>query len=195
MIFLVFAVVGLVWGLATGGQFSQLAKLEWHGLPLLIMAAVINVFGGFFAWKIAPLAPEIRLFCLLIVYGSVGWVLWRTPGLWRPALLILTLGGALNFLVMAANGGQMPVRLDLLRDIGRNDLAQRIEQRHAFRHVPLTAETPLGFLGDIVRLPAPFSVPSPGDVIMAVGMGLLLWKGLHAPETPAQPRKDRKAVV
>jgi hypothetical protein len=187
MIFLIPAIAGLICGLAMGGRLSHLVEIEWHGLPLLLIAALVNVFGGFFAWKVAPLASEIRVLCLVFVYGSVGWVLWRSPGLWRPALLALTLGGFLNFLVMAANAGQMPVRLQLLRDQGRSDLAVRIEDRHAFRHVPLTPETPLGFLGDIIKLPAPFSVPSPGDVIMAMGIGLLLWKGLLLPQSDTQP--------
>jgi hypothetical protein len=182
MLFALFIVAGLLLGLATGGRVHYLFEREWRGLPLLVLAALVNVFGGFFAWKVAPLAPAIRIVSLLAVYGIVGGVLWRTPGLSRPALTLVTLGGLLNFLVMAANAGQMPVDLDLLQKAGKSpEFVGRIARGQAFRHVALTPGAPLGFLGDTVPLPRPFNVPSPGDLFLAVGLLLLVWNGVRSP--------------
>lgn len=186
MIFVLFILAGLILGLATGGRLSHLMEREPRGLWLLVLAALINVFGGFIAWKIAPIAPAVRIAALAGVYGLVGWVLWTTPGFWRPALVLITLGGLLNFLVMAANAGQMPVDLNLLRAAGKPHLAERIGRGQAFRHAPLAPETPLGFLGDVIPLPRPFNVPSPGDLFLGVGLMLLVWHGVRTPSPKAE---------
>ena len=199
MLFLYTAIAGLILGLLTGGRLNRLLKLEWRGLPLLLAAAAVNVAGGFFAWKVAPLAPSARLFGLCFVFGATLWVLWRTPGLCRMALLLLTLGASANFLVMAANGGQMPVDLERLRATGKPHLAERIGRLQAYRHAPLTPETRLGFLGDRVPLPRPFSVPSPGDLLLSAGIFALVWHAVRTPRKrkrrPSHPRLREEATV
>jgi len=198
MLFLLFVVLGAVAGLAMGGRLSNLTDLEWRGLPLLVLAALLNVSGGFFARYVSAVAPVISTVCLLVVFGIIGWVLWTTPGLWRPALAVLTLGALLNFLVMAANGGRMPVDLDKLRTAGKPKLARQIGEGRAFRHSPLTPQTPLGVLGDHLLLPRPFYLLSPGDILMAVGLMLLVWHGIRTPHrtsdgaSPAAIEGERK---
>ena len=198
MLFVLFVAAGLLLGWASGGRFSHLFDREWRGMPLLVLAALLNVLGGFVAWKVAPLAPAVRLASLVGVYGLVAWVLWTTPVLWRPALAVVTLGGLLNFLVMAANAGRMPVDLGLLRAAGKPHLAVRIAQGTAFRHEPLTPDTRLAFLGDVIPLPRPFNVPSIGDVVLAVGLMLLVWHGMRNPAPPsptaAEPSPIREEV-
>jgi hypothetical protein len=194
MLFLMCIVAGLLVGLASGGHLRHLYDREWRGLPLLVAAAMINVIGGYVAWKVAPVAPALRIPSLIAVYGLVGWVLWRNPGLSRPALALITVGGLLNFLVMAANAGQMPVDLNLLQKAGKPNTVARIARGQAFRHSVLTKSTPLGFLGDTVALPRPFNVPSPGDLFIAAGLFLLVWRGVHPGQTEREAAETVPAV-
>ena len=196
MIFVFFILAGLLLGLATGGRISHLGGREFRGMPLLVIAALVNVAGGFIAWKVAPLAPSVRVASLVGVYGLVAWALWTSPGLWRPAVTLLTLGGLLNFLVMAANAGQMPVDLDLLRAAGKPHLAERIGRGQAFRHSARTPQTPLGSLSDVIPLPRPFNVPSAGDLLLGLGLMLLVWHGVRTPPgaPEGRPAPESEAV-
>jgi hypothetical protein len=195
MLFLLFALAGLILGLMAGGRLMRLTNYEFRGLPLLIGAAFINIAGGFFVWKVGAIGPAIRIVCLLAVYSSVAWVLWRTPGLWKLGVIVVTLGGLMNFLVMAANQGRMPVRSDLLPMAGKGHLVGRLERGQAFRHVKLTPETPLGFLGDNIPIGKPFSVPSPGDVVLALGIGMLAFQAVRVPQEEEERRLEEPSLT
>lgn len=95
-----------------------------------------------------------------------------------PGLTWVAAGLSLNFLVIALNGGLMPV----------SEAAQQIAGMPALTGpnmnvVPMGPETRLPFLGDILPVPAwmPFAnVFSPGDVLIALGGVIFIQKALAA---------------
>jgi hypothetical protein len=99
----------------------------------------------------------------------VAWTVWHIPriaGIW-----LVSAGGALNLLVIAANGGRMPVAANLA-----GSLAQR---GHLGQYTVMSAGTKLNQLADWIALPGPIGrlLPeaySPGDVVVAVGIGVIV---------------------
>ena len=162
MLVLVPLVLGLVLGLAAGGKLGNLAyvRFRWPWFVLLVLAIRIAVLQ----------TPLDRVEGLQYVYaaaqaGLVAWSAWhiaRLPGVW-----LVTIGAAMNTIVILANGARMPVTTAMA-----DALAQR---GHTAEYVVMGPGTVLNWLGDSIVLPWP--VPgaySPGDLVLAVGIGITL---------------------
>ncbi len=83
----------------------------------------------------------------------------------------------LNFLVIMANGGQMPVSGESMVGIGLADNMIAIRDGHVITHTLMGNETVFRYLGDILVLSKPYPRPkifSLGDVIMAIGVFLYI---------------------
>jgi hypothetical protein len=101
----------------------------------------------------------------------------RNFSLW--GIRLITIGFALNLLVMSANGGLMPVDSNAVQAVGRHDAATLA----LGEHIPRTknvyqdrSQTTLADLSDAIILPVPppfTRAVSPGDIIITAGIGLV----------------------
>lgn len=150
-----------------GGRFSRMADVRWR-LPLLALAAlvmqvvVIEVVPGGNSW--VHRAVHLASYVLLLGFAVLN--LSRVKWLW-----LITLGGAMNGLAIAANGGVMPARPGALRSAG-------IEQNpDEFINSTVVDGARLSWLGDVFAVPASWPVPgvfSIGDVLLVLGVTLCL---------------------
>jgi hypothetical protein len=158
-------VLGLLIGVASGGKIGNLAHLRlrwpWFVLAVLLIreAAVIN--------------PLSRIDGVQYVYaaslaGLVAWTAWHiryVPGVW-----VVTLGAAMNLIVILANGAHMPVASGLAGSL--------LERGHVGQYVLMGADTNLTWLGDWIGFPWPVKgAYSPGDLVIAVGIGIVVLLG------------------
>ncbi|MGV2939720.1 DUF5317 domain-containing protein [Mesobacillus sp. LC4] len=89
---------------------------------------------------------------------------------------IILIGVFLNFLVMALNGGRMPVSAEAAAVLDPNFI-QALKDGLYAKHALLDSTTKLGMLGDIIPLTDPYprtQVISIGDVIMNIGIFLFI---------------------
>ncbi len=168
MIFLAAIVLGAGFGLLGRGKIENLARLQFRW-PWLVLAALI-VRG---AILLTPLnsVEAARYVYLLGLVVIVAWTIWhwrRLRGIW-----LVTGGGALNVLVIAANGARMPVA---------PEAAGSLNSRGTFgQYTLMGANTNLNFLGDWIRFyPAP-GVFSVGDVIIALGLAIVVFLAIRNP--------------
>jgi hypothetical protein len=149
-----------------GGRLQALAELELRrgGIAvaaLVVQVVIISLLPGD-AWG---LSEEIHL----ATYFMLGAFLVANRHI--PGLLVIALGGALNFAAIAANGGVMPADPDAIAAAG-------IPQKAGdFINSAPASDAPLGFLGDIFHTPSWFpihNVFSVGDVEIVLGAFLLL---------------------
>ncbi|WP_099354778.1 DUF5317 domain-containing protein [Fredinandcohnia onubensis] len=85
---------------------------------------------------------------------------------------LILIGTFLNFLVMALNGGRMPVLESAAALLDPHYLDTLKNELYA-KHTLLTESSRLGFLGDIIPLTNPYprsQVISIGDVVMNIGI-------------------------
>ena len=104
----------------------------------------------------------------LASYALIAVALWYNRRL--PGLPLLTLGGALNGVVIALNGGTLPASARALRHAG-------ITTNANFTNSGVLPHPILKPLGDIVATPSwlPFrNVISIGDIVVLLGLALLL---------------------
>ena len=96
-------------------------------------------------------------------------------------------GAGLNLLVIAANGGFMPVNTHLLAQAqGQQLVANLVHHRFASNVSPLNGGTILGFLGDRISLLG--TVYSVGDFTLGAGVFLLALFEMNRDRWPALGR-------
>jgi len=186
-VFIAVAVVaGIAIGLARGGRFSNLGEATFRVWPLLVAGVLVQAAAAF----ASPAAVTLILvsYATLLVFTAINF---RQVGMG-----VVFIGIALNFIVIAANGG-MPVRSDAIIRAGiagRDDL-RRLDFGSK-RHLETSGDR-VTFLSDIVPVPGATEVLSFGDLVMSVGVADVLVHLLRrravmptAPGGPASPDTD-----
>jgi len=170
-------VIGLIVGLLRGGVFGALRGLSRLQLvagwifPLLL----IFQFGYFYLQGRNEILQQYTGISIMVIYviGLLFVALNRN----QPGFKTIFVGVLLNFLVMALNGGTMPVSLEAASMIGL-EYAELLQVNDVvFKHAALTELTRLPFLGDIIPVVAPYPremVISIGDIVMNVGIFMFL---------------------
>jgi predicted MFS family arabinose efflux permease len=149
-----------------GGSLGELAHLRLRMLwPLALAAALQIALSAFFAqgpsWVHATMHVGSYLLAGVFVLANR-----RVPG-----ILLVGLGGALNLVAIAANGGVMPVLPSAFSAAGL------VSATGAFHNSAVVAAPRLAFLGDIFAVPSPLpfhNVFSAGDICIAIGAAVAL---------------------
>jgi hypothetical protein len=103
------------------------------------------------------------------------------------SLLLVGLGVALNLVVVAANGGYMPVRAADVARIGLPEVAAQLETGGYFQKSrALDEHTRLALLADVIHVPffGAGRMVSAGDVLVAAGVFLFIQEALVATRAP-----------
>jgi hypothetical protein len=172
---LVVLAVALALGWARGGSLDRLGSLPLRSRRLVVGSLLAQLAGTVVGGPFYPLG-------LALSAGLVVWFLVRNRGIRGTGLVAC--GLLTNALVVGANGA-MPVSLDATAraGVGSQDLLTGQDARHE------TADdaTRLRWLGDVVPVPLPLrpEVVSPGDVLVAAGLGQLVTLGMLGAGTTA----------
>ena len=165
---LVVLAVALAVGWARGGSLDRLGALPLRSRRLVVASLLAQLAGTVVGGPFYPLG-------LALSAGLVVWFLSRNRGIRGTGLVAL--GLLANALVVGANGA-MPVSLDATAraGVGSQDLLTGQDARHE----PAGESTRLRWLGDVVPVPLPLrpEVVSPGDVLVAAGLGQLVALGM-----------------
>lgn len=176
--------LSLVVAFARGGHIQHLAGLRVRQLWLFFIPFVLQLIAfspiGDQTWHGAPLARLLYVLSLLVAAAALV-LNWRLPGTGMIAL-----GLAANALVIALNGGFMPVSAEARALAGMPPLLER-----EMNVIPMTKATMLPWLADIIPLPSflPFAnVISVGDVLVAIGGIIFIQRTLVPPRRPTTAR-------
>lgn len=178
--------LAFILGFAFGGRLSGFEgiRLRWWGLAIVGLVA-----------QLVPL-PEgaggtdfvVRSFVLSTSYSLL--LLFAALNVRAPGMAVILIGLALNFTVIATNGG-MPVSAEALRDAGRLGALERLQTAGAGKHHLQTDEDVLMPLADVIPIPPPIAQAiSIGDVLVYAG---LIWlvvaamRGRIPQESPPTP--------
>lgn len=160
-------VIALTVGLIRGGDLGAFSQHRWRW-PILPAGAIILQVIAFLPDVSHPgatrlVAGSLHLASYLLTIAFV-WVNHKTPWVW-----LIGIGLATNFLVIAANGGFMPVSAQVLPGTS----SAPVGQTDVYHNSRLMGEaTRLRFLGDIYRTPDWFRLKrafSLGDVLIGLG--------------------------
>lgn len=180
MYILLVLLISLLIALARGGQFTALGKLQFRYLglffvPLAIQLAIFTplrslIGGGEAVDRIAYLASMGIAAVALVLNRHIPGAAW------------IAIGMSLNLLVIAINGGVMPIWPEARQLAGMPPLTGRSNNG-----APFTSETRLPWLADVIPLPSfmPLAnVFSIGDLLIMCGV-IILTQRVLMPQ-PAQ---------
>jgi hypothetical protein len=171
-------------GRIAGGRFSRLKELDLRAPWVFVAAAAMQVglmIAGARGWvQVAGIGQALLVASFALVLGGL-WLNRRLPGVW-----VVGIGVLLNFLVIAVNGGSMPVERELAVRAGNTRLVEMVDSPAHVKHKPVGPATRLRPLADV--LPLPMIVPRPrwfspgsvGDVFLTVGACWLVLAGMGA---------------
>ena len=143
--------LGIVAGIAFGGDWRRLSTFTLRWWPLLIFASALRLWTFFF-----PNADYAVYLAGLIGIGLVSAINWRIAG-----AALIALGTFANVLVVLANTG-MPYDPHSAVAVGAGTPSDTL-------HVALGSETRLPFLGDIIPFGIGRALYSIGDLLIAFG--------------------------
>jgi len=179
--------VGLLAGWVTGGSWRALSELRFQH-PSLILGAIAAQAAlevpGIRGWP-----ADLRFAIVVVTYLVVGWWVFEnaraSSGGARFGLGLVEVGWTLNLLAIIPNRG-MPVAESALERAGIVP-STSVALGHLSKHVPLNHGTVLRALGDVIPLSWFRSVISIGDIVMAVGIGLLVAAVIRTPAPGDSP--------
>ena len=169
--------IGLIVGLFRGGVrygLHQFATLQLRGgwiFPLLL----VFQFGIFYLQERLNWVASINGYLFAAVYITGLIFLWLNRH--HRGFTLIWIGVFLNFVVMAINGGRMPVSVEASAVLGPYYVDLLREGGAVSKHYMMDASTHLAFLGDIIPLSSPYprtQVISIGDVVMNIGIFLFI---------------------
>ncbi len=168
--------LGVLCGLLRGGTPTTLSAKPWRLIWLAPVAFGLQLLMVYGLDSNGP--REVGALLHLTSYVALGVLLWLNRG--AAGAEIIGLGLALNFLVIAANGGYMPVSPEALLAKGQSELAALPAGTILAGSkdiLPGRADTRLWILSDIITVPwlplwqRAFSI---GDVVLAAGLFVLV---------------------
>jgi hypothetical protein len=164
-------ILAVVISLIEGGRIRRLGWLDLRAFGLVPIAWVIQIVVYWAAVKGIGIGPawvspvlDTASYFLLLIFTLINWYL--------PGMRILALGIFLNTLVIALNGGVMPVDSLYLPEASRLDLL-----KGQGTHGLMTSTTHLSFLADRIYIAiAGFykQLISIGDIIIDFGSFLIV---------------------
>ncbi len=181
---LVVLACALVLGWVLGGSLERLGDLPLRRRWLVAAALLAQVAGTLAGGPAYPAGLAVSaVLAVAFLLGSRGV---RGTGL-------VGLGVVANALVVGVNGA-MPVSLDAAARAGVT--TQAIVAGQDPRHELLDDATVLPALADVVPVPLPRlpQVVSPGDVLVAAGVGQLVVLGMRGGRPLPRLRRDRPPV-
>lgn len=162
------AALGLGW--AFGGRLDRLGRLPLRGGGLVVAAFVAQLAGALLGGTAYPVG-------LVVSVLLAGVFLTRNRGIRGTGLVMIGLIG--NAVVVGLNGA-MPVSPAAAARAGvsTQDIASGRDPRHELAD----RRTRLHGAGDVIAVPLPVrpQVVSPGDVLVAAGLGQLVVVGMGA---------------
>jgi Family of unknown function (DUF5317) len=166
MIMIAGALVGIATVPLFRGRFGSLVhvkmRLGWLVfLAIFLQTAVVSIFNK-------TLTPTSAAALHMLSYAATALFVIanrRISGLW-----LIGLGGLMNLIPIAANGGVMPARPAAVRQAG-------LKPPDGFENSRVVTDPQFEILGDIFAIPARFplaNVFSIGDLVLNIGLILVL---------------------
>lgn len=195
MILVLALFLALLAAVLTGGKLRRLANLPLHAAWLALLGFGLQIYIIYEPETTArgwlSLHTIVLIFSYLLLLAFV-WMNRRLPG-----MPIIALGLLMNFTVMLANGGYMPISPEAVQRVGHEYELQSTEPGARLKYtkdILLPREqTRLWFLSDVFVIPPPFPIPtvfSPGDAVLALGVWVLVLVASHSARWDAPPAKE-----
>ncbi len=169
------------------GKFKNLENIDIRAWYLLLVAASIQILSSI----IKKLGFEFEnIFFYLHIFSYILMMACLLLNLKKNSMKIFLIGLILNFIVIFANGGKMPVSLNGIKGINDNIGIELPIGDFDIKHIGVTQDTKLVYLADIILIPEPYplaKILSIGDIFIMTGLFVFLQEGMVIREDNENP--------
>lgn len=179
MLYLIVSIAAAAFGIAAGKikkKYSDMPVIRFEKTWVAIIALCLQIFARIMGANGIVLKDVYSIVIHGLSFGLLLLCFWfnrKYLGLW-----FIAMGALMNALVMAVNGGKMPVALNNAQKAGRVDIIGVVTEGFDNRHIILNESSRLWFLSDIISLPGILGYGmgrvSIGDLIVAVGLFIFI---------------------
>ncbi|HLS52641.1 MAG TPA: DUF5317 domain-containing protein [Tissierellaceae bacterium] len=165
------------------GRLENLEKVGFKGRYLLLMAAATQLTMSLFK-KIGFNIEGSGIINWFFLFHFMSYVLILvaiTLNIEKRSMKLFLIGVILNFLVIFANGGKMPVSIEGIKGINKRDSIELLISDFDIKHKSIDENTRLIYLADIILIPKPYPLPkvlSVGDLFLMGGFFLFMQEGM-----------------
>jgi hypothetical protein len=161
--------LGVLVALIRRADLAALATLRFRGLWFCFVAVALKV--ALFSLGLHGAGPVVRYGSGLQLALTATLLCLVVANLHLPGMRLVLAGLVCNLLVIALNGGRMPVTRPALHASGQSAIIPVLVANEVPGHRLADAGTRLALLGDWIPLAAlNHRVVSPGDVVVAAGL-------------------------
>lgn len=154
--------------LLRGGSLKALAETEFEWLWVLFLGLALQLGAQIWAPEWLDGAPGTAV----IVVSNALVVVFLLINRAMPGVILIGLGLAMNVTVIVANGA-MPVSASASRSAGIEPPPPGVAD---VEHELLDDDTKVPWLADVLAIPGTREVFSVGDVVLALGVGHLVYR-------------------
>ncbi|TJX67816.1 hypothetical protein E8P77_03800 [Soehngenia saccharolytica] len=161
-----------------GGKLKNLSNVEFKGYFLFISAFLLQGLLAFLNSSdysvIKYFISNYSYFMILLSYTMM--IVASLINFRKVYMRLFLIGIILNFIVIMANGGKMPVYFSPRLNIEETVIEER---EYDIIHTGVDENTKLVFLADIITIPKPYPLPkilSIGDVFIMAGVFMFFQK-------------------
>ncbi|RXJ01664.1 hypothetical protein DS745_09290 [Anaerobacillus alkaliphilus] len=161
--------ISIIIGFLRKGSLRGIAEIKLKGGYIFPLLLIIQLTIYLLQSKFA-LITNISGYLFITIYLCGMYFLWLNRK--HCGFLLILAGVFLNFLVMAINGGRMPVSMEAAIILDPYYIDVLLNDVYG-KHMLLTESTKLAFLGDIIPITNPYpksQVISIGDIFMNIGI-------------------------
>lgn len=172
------------------GRFKNLETVDFKACYLLLVAAIIQI-GISILKNIGILFGDSIFYFQLLSY--ILMIICIILNINKTSMKVFLIGVVLNFVVIFANGGKMPVSLNGIKGINDSIGLELPISDYDIKHQGITPDTKFAYLSDIILLPKPYPLPkilSIGDIFIMIGLFVFLQEGMVIDENNLGPNCD-----
>ncbi len=168
----IFVAVGLIAALLQDGSLERLAGVRLRLMWLVFAGLATQIGVGIITPRLIGTADAF----VLLMAANALIAAFLIVNLRLPGMALAGVGLALNLAVIGINGA-MPVLPQAADSVGRPISAER----SGLRHEVLDEHTKLRWLADAIPIKPLRTVLSLGDVVLALGLGLFVYRATRPP--------------
>lgn len=170
-------ILAFLFGWARGGSLRKLIDLPIRQVYLLILPLLLEVVQSQLLLRADWMTPLLSFGMTILQYLLIFVFVLLNSHIWQ--VLVYGAGSGLNFLVITANAGAMPITETVLELGGSSAKFTALAEGRYFTYEIINESTRLPFLGDVILIPGilPQCV-SIGDILLMIGVFCLVVKGM-----------------
>jgi len=170
-------ILAILFGWARGGSLRKLADLPIRQIYLLILPLLMEAVHSQLLLRSQWMSPLLSFGMTILQYLLVFVFVLLNSHMWQ--VLVYGVGAGMNFFVIAANAGAMPITDKVLKLGGSSAKFAALVEGRYFTYEIIDESTRLPFLGDVILIPGllPQCI-SIGDILLVAGLFLLVLRGM-----------------